>query len=242
MAKRHDARPRVRSRRYRAGGLLLAVLALGPIGFFAGSRAAEAAAGTPLPGTPATPDEALAALRAGNQRFTTHKATVRSKHALDQIWAHNAKTQTPFASILGCADSRVPPEIVFDQYLGDLFVVREAGNSASAPPILGSLEYGQAVLGSKLLIVLGHTSCGAVKAAFDHDKPGHNIQSVVDAIAPGIQGAKTVDDAVVANVRASIERVRAQSDVLRDAEKDGKIKIVGAVYDIQTGAVRFLEP
>jgi len=191
--------------------------------------------------SPKTPDEALAALKAGNKRFADRKPQVRSTDEIENIWTHISLGQAPFATVLGCADSRLAPELIFDQFFGDVFVVREAGNIADSPTNLGSLEYGQAVLGSKALLVLGHTSCGAVKAAFDDAKPGGNIDSIVAAIRPGIAGSKTMDDAIAANVRAVIKTIREKSPLLRDAESAGKIKIAGAVYTISDGTVAFLD-
>jgi len=190
--------------------------------------------------SPATPDEAFAALKAGNQRFAERKPQVRSTDEIEDIWTHILVGQAPFATVIGCADSRLAPELIFDQFFGDIFVVREAGNIAESPTNLGSLEYGQAVLGSKALLVLGHSSCGAVKAAFDNAKPGGNIDAVVAAIRPGIAGAKTIEDATIANVRAVIAYIRDKSPLLHAAESAGKIKIAGAVYTINTGVVTFL--
>ncbi|MEW6272900.1 MAG: carbonic anhydrase [Thermodesulfobacteriota bacterium] len=190
---------------------------------------------------PATPDEALEALRAGNRRFVDHEPRVRSTDEIERIWTEIAVGQAPFATVLGCADSRLAPEIIFDQFLGDVFVVREAGNIADSPTNLGSLEYAQVVLGSKLLLVLGHTSCGAVRAAFEDAAPGGNIDSIVAAIKPGIAGASDLDDATRRNVVAVQRRIREQSSLLRDAESAGKIRIVGGVYTIRTGEVTFLD-
>jgi carbonic anhydrase len=190
---------------------------------------------------PATPDEALAALKAGNERFADREPQVRSTEEIEEIWTAISDGQAPFATVLGCADSRLAPELIFDQFFGDIFVVREAGNIADSPTNLGSLEYGQAVLGSKLILVRGHSSCGAVKAAFGKDDPGGNIQAIVDAIRPGIAGAKTIEDATVANVRAVQKRIRDKSPLLREAESGGKIKLVGGVYTISTGKVTFLD-
>ena len=190
---------------------------------------------------PATADEALAALKAGNERFVKHTPQVRDTEEIEEIWTSISGGQAPFATVLGCADSRLAPELIFDQFFGDVFVVREAGNIADSPTNLGSLEYGQAVLGSKLVLVLGHTSCGAVKAAFGKDDPGGNIQAIVDAIRPGIAGSKTVEDATITNVRAVQTRIREKSAILRDAEKAGRIRIVGGVYTIATGTVSWLD-
>jgi len=216
-----------------AGGAAGAAL-LGPV-------VARAATERPSQPPPATPDEALAALKAGNKRFVDHEPQVRSTEEIEDIWTSISGGQAPFASVLGCADSRLAPELIFDQFFGDLFVVREAGNIADSPTNLGSLEFGQAVLGSKLILVLGHSSCGAVKAALEGATPGGNIQSIVDAIKPGIAGAKTLEEATVANVHAVEDRIRAKSPLLKAAEDAGKIKIVGGVYTIATGTVTFFD-
>ncbi|MCH9666449.1 MAG: carbonic anhydrase [Actinomycetia bacterium] len=189
---------------------------------------------------PATPEEAIQVLMDGNNRFKAREPQIRNTAQIDAIWSDVTGGQEPFASVLGCADSRLAPEVIFDQFVGDVFVVREAGNIAASPTNLGSLEFGQAVLKSKALVVLGHSSCGAVKAAFENATPGGNIQAIVDAIRPGIVGASDLDDAIVRNVRATIDTVRADSKLLDDAEKSGAIKIVGAFYDIKTSRVRLL--
>lgn len=206
-----------------------------------GPAAARAATERPAGPPPATPDAALAALKAGNKRFVDNTPQVRSTEEIEDIWTSISGGQAPFASVLGCADSRLAPELIFDQFFGDVFVVREAGNIADSPTNLGSLEFGQAVLGSKLILVLGHSSCGAVKAALEGATPGGNIQSIVDAIRPGIAGAKTLEEATAANVRAVQERIRDKSPLLKKAEADGKIKIVGGVYTIATGTVEFFD-
>ncbi|HZR80182.1 MAG TPA: carbonic anhydrase [Candidatus Binatia bacterium] len=190
---------------------------------------------------PKTPDEALELLRAGNRRFHERKPYVRSTDEIERLWTELASGQAPFAIILGCSDSRLSPEIIFDQFFGSLFVVREAGNVAVSPTNIGSLEFGQAVLGAKLLLVFGHSSCGAVTAAFDRAQPGGNIQAIVDAIAPFIATAATLDDAIVANVRGVQAQIRQRSALLRAAEDAGNLKIAGAVYDIRSGVVTFLD-
>jgi carbonic anhydrase len=222
---------------------LLKALAAGAAGAALPAAARGAPAGeTPAPGpSPATPDEALAALKSGNARFVEGRPRVRSTTEIEHIWTELSVGQAPFATVLGCADSRLAPELIFDQFLGDVFVVREAGNVADSPTNLGSLEFGQSVLGSKLVLVLGHTSCGAVRAALDGANPGGNIQAIVDAIKPGIAGARDLEDATVRNVRAVKERIRVQSPPLRAAESAGRIRIAGAVYDIRTGEVTFLD-
>lgn len=192
------------------------------------------------PPKPATPDEAIRILADGNARFAARTPQIRDTAEIDALWGTGIdQGQEPFAIVLGCADSRLAPEIIFDQFVGDVFVVREAGNIADSPTNLGSLEYGQVVLGAKVLVVLGHSDCGAVKAAYKHEKPGGNIQAVLGVIRPGIAGAPNLDDAIVRNVNAVVDHVRRDSPILRHAEKRGDITIVGAVYDIGSATVRF---
>ncbi|MGI9162459.1 MAG: carbonic anhydrase [Mycobacterium sp.] len=195
----------------------------------------------PVPPTPGSPDEAIAVLLEGNARFAARTPAIRDTAEIERVWQSGiGKSQEPFAMVLGCADSRLAPELIFDQFVGDIFVVREAGNIAHSPTNIGSLEYGQAVLRAKALVVLGHSDCGAVNAAFKRDAPGANIQSIVDAIKPGIAGAPTLDDAIARNVGAVITYLRTNSPLLTDAEKTGAFKIVGAVYDIKTARVGLL--
>ena len=231
-----DGRPGT-SRRLVLGALPLAALAgacaLPP-------KRRESQPDVPSPPDPKTPDEAIAVLMAGNARFAALRPAVRSVVDIELLWRKVVTTQKPFAMVLGCADSRLSPEIIFDQFVGDVFVVREAGNIAESPTNLGSLEYGQAMLGAKALVVLGHSDCGAVNAAFTDATPGGNIAAIVDAIRPGVTGAADLDDAVVRNVQAVIDRVRRNSPVLRDAENSGAFRIAGAYYDIETSTVRMV--
>ncbi len=193
------------------------------------------------PPRPASPDDAIQALVDGNARFATNAPQVRNTADIELLWTSGIdQKQEPFASVLGCADSRLAPEIIFDQFVGDIFVVREAGNIAVSPTNLGSLEYGQAVLKSKVLVVLGHSDCGAVNAAYTNAEPGGNIQSIVDTIKPAIAGATSLEDAVTRNVRAVKDRIRKDSAMLREAEQSNDFAIVGAYYDITTAVVRFL--
>ena len=190
---------------------------------------------------PTTPDEALDVLMKGNTRFAARTPAIRDTAEIDAIWTSGIdRGQAPFATVLGCADSRLAPEIIFDQFVGNIFVVREAGNIAQSPTNLGSLEYGQKVLGSKVLMVLGHSDCGAVDAAYRDAAPGGNIESIVAAIRPGIAGARDLEEAVKRNVGAVIDHVRSNSALLAEAEKAGELKIVGAVYDIASAKVRLL--
>jgi carbonic anhydrase len=227
-----------RSRRYLLGAIPALALAAAACGSDTTIEEVRRAAG-PAP-EPATPDEAIRALADGNVRFAARTPKIHDIADIEVLWTDLATGQTPFATVLGCADSRLAPELIFDQFVGDIFVVREAGNIAESPTNLGSLEYGQAVLKSKALVVLGHSDCGAVKAAFDNATVGGNIQAVVDVIKSGIAGAADLDDAIVRNVGTVIDRIRTNSEILRTAEQTGAVKIVGAIYDIKTATVRFL--
>jgi carbonic anhydrase len=177
---------------------------------------------------------------AGNARFVARTPQIRDTVDIEILWSEITEGQSPFAMVLGCADSRLAPELIFDQFIGDIFVVREAGNIADSPTNLGSLEFGQAVLKAKALMVLGHSGCGAVKSAFDNATPGGNIQAIIDVITTGIAGATDLDDAIVRNVKAVTDRVRKSSPLLSEAERQGGFAIVGAVYDIDSATVRLI--
>ncbi|NEO32968.1 MAG: carbonic anhydrase [Symploca sp. SIO3C6] len=185
-----------------------------------------------------SPDQALEKLMAGNRRFIERKRQNPNQDTarLTEV----AKGQAPFASILSCADSRVPPEIVFDQGLGDLFVVRDAGNVAT-PEEIGSLEFGTLILGSKVLMVLGHEECGAVKAAVAGAPVPGQISSILFAITPAIahsegEAGNRVDNAVKANVLLQMERLE-KSTVISGLIEEKKLKLVGGRYDLNTGEV-----
>jgi len=190
--------------------------------------------------------DALQVLEQGNARFAAGHST-HPNQATDRR-ADVAKGQAPFATILTCSDSRVPTEVIFDQGLGDLFVVRVAGNVAKTDEI-GSIEYGVEHLGAQLLVVLGHSSCGAVKAVVDGSEVHGNLPQLVDAIvpavekaklaSPGLTGAALIAKAVEANVWQSIENTFENSATVRDLVKTGKLKVVGAVYDLSTGNVQW---
>jgi carbonic anhydrase len=227
-----------KSRRYLLGAMPAVALAVAACG--SENSDDEGTQDEPPEPRPGTPEDAIQVLMDGNKRFEAREPQIRSTAQIDAIWSDVADSQLPFASVLGCADSRLAPEVIFDQFVGDIFVVREAGNIAVSPTNLGSLEFGQAVLKSKALMVLGHSGCGAVNAAFTNATPGGNIQAIVDAIKPGIVGASDLDDAIVRNVRATIDTIRRDSKLLDDAEKAGTIKIVGAVYDIASSTARLL--
>ena len=189
-----------------------------------------------------TPVEALERLQAGNARFVANATKPRDWSA--KVLA-TAPGQYPFAAVLGCMDSRAPVEIVFDQGLGDIFGVRVAGNVVNTDE-LGSLEYA-AHVGTKLLVVLGHTRCGAVKGAIEHTELG-NLTGLLDKIEPAVEAAgcsNAKDEACVTsvaeqNVRNSMKEIRAKSTYLAKQLEAGKLQLVGAMYDVSTGKVTFL--
>ena len=181
-----------------------------------------------------TPDEVLKQLLEGNQRFIENKRK-NPNQTLTRV-QEVAQGQAPFAAILSCADSRVPAEIIFDRGLGDLFVVRNAGNIATAAEI-GSLEFGTLVLGAKVLMVIGHQSCGAVKATMAGNAVPGQISSILDAIKPAIKPNQTLEEATIANVKLGISRLQA-SPVISQLIKDGKLKIAGGYYNLETGQVQ----
>ncbi|MBW4451157.1 MAG: carbonic anhydrase [Spirirestis rafaelensis WJT71-NPBG6] len=188
-----------------------------------------------------SPDAALQKLIEGNQRFIQHKPQYPDQSAarLQEV----AQAQHPFATILSCADSRVPAEIVFDQGIGDIFDVRIAGNIA-IPEAIGSIEYAVALLGTPLLMVLGHERCGAVTAAVQKQALLGEISTFVKAIKPAVEKVKSqpgdaVENAVVANVQYQIERLQ-RSQLLTERLQSGKLKIVGGRYDLDTGRVTLI--
>jgi carbonic anhydrase len=196
----------------------------------------------PSPNNPnATPDQALQQLVDGNQRFVTSKRQHPNQTMARVI--ETAEEQKPFAAILGCADSRVPVEILFDQGFGDLFVCRVAGNVAT-PEEIGSLEFGCAVLGAKTILVLGHERCGAVKAAIKGAPVPGQISSLLDAIKPAVESTKgetgdRLASTCKANVKRQVETLSA-SPVLSQLVKDGKLKITGGYYDLDTSLVTLI--
>jgi carbonic anhydrase len=187
-------------------------------------------------------DKALQKLMEGNKRYVDFK---RAYPDQDQVRLKVvAQAQHPFAVVLGCADSRVPPELLFDQGLGDLFVIRVAGNILD-DGTLASIEFATAELGVPLVMVLGHERCGAVKATLEGGKiPGH-ISRLVEAIKPALEVAKNqpgdkLDNAVRANIRMVVGQIKSSTPILADLAKKGKIKVVGGRYDLDTGAVEML--
>jgi carbonic anhydrase len=202
------------------------------------SGAATASAQTPAPALPPadTPAQALERLRQGNARFIAGQPFAPNR-ALAQLRALEPK-QTPFAAVLGCADSRVPVEILYDQGFGDLFVVRVAGNVATAVEI-ASLEYGAAVLDVEVIKVLGHSNCGAVKAALSGEAVPGQISTLFQHIVPALdRKTMDLDAAIVANVQYQVRKLREASPLLAQRVADGQLVIEGGVVDFATGAVR----
>jgi carbonic anhydrase len=198
---------------------------------------AHAAATEPAPSA----DALWAELMAGNKRFVAGKPRA---HALIPLRRKLASGQSPHVIVLACSDSRVPPELVFDQSLGDLFVIRTAGNVAD-PVALGSIEYAVDHVHSTVLVVLGHQKCGAVIAACSGEKmPSRNLEAIVEKIHPAVAQAKTyakadelVEAAVKENVHHSAKDVLANSEILREAVKSGRLKVIEAEYQFDSGKV-----
>lgn len=197
-----------------------------------------------------SPDQVLADLKAGNRRFVEGKLTPRDYMA--QAKATARAGQFPKAVILGCVDSRVPPEIIFDQGIGDVFVGRVAGNVEDVN-LVGSLEFASKVAGSKVVVVLGHTACGAVKGAADGVELGNLTELLNDFDAPIARAAEATEGeanssneefinlAIEENVRQTIADILAQSGVMSEMVDNGELLVVGGVYDLATGQVRWLE-
>jgi carbonic anhydrase len=200
--------------------------------------------------TTMTPEKSLQYLKEGNLRFQNNLKA--NRNLLEQV-NDTSEGQFPFATILSCIDSRVSSELVFDQGLGDIFSVRIAGNFANKD-ILGSMEFACKLAGTKLVLVLGHTACGAIKGACDDAKLG-NLTSMLAKIKPAVKAVSTPEDAslrnssniefvnnvAAKNVHLTIDRIVNESEVLAEMQNNGEIKIVGGMYDIHSGAVTFYE-
>lgn len=196
-----------------------------------------------------SPEEALQRLRDGNRRFRERGGAVQARSWSEQL---ATEPQRPFAIVLGCSDSRTPVEIVFDQGFGDLFVVRVAGNVVS-PSVVGSIEFAASQFGTRLVVVMGHTRCGAISATVRALQTGlgpesQNIRFITDRIAPHIEWlvrhADTPDpirEAVRASVRASADHLRHGSRIIEDLVVAGRVVVVGAEYELETGAVHFFD-
>jgi carbonic anhydrase len=196
-----------------------------------------------------SPEDALARLAEGNRRFRD-----QSRGSLARPWSAEMATeaQRPFAIVLGCSDSRTPVEILFDQGFGDLFVIRIAGNIV-APSVVGSIEFAASQFGTRLVVVMGHTRCGAITSTVRAIETGlgpesANIRSITDRIAPHIQGLVRPGDrdgiireAVRANVSASADHLRHGSRIIEELVGAGRVVVVGAEYELETGAVHFFD-
>ena len=195
-----------------------------------------------------SPKAAIELLKEGNQRFLDGKPLNRDFS--EQI-GMTSTGQFPFASVVSCIDSRIPTEIVFDQGIGDIFNARVAGNFVNTD-ILGSLEFACKLAGSKAIVILGHTSCGAVKGACDHAKLG-NLTAMLENINPALDKVSTpegtdrssgnldfVNEVAVENVKLNIQRLKEDSPVLNEMIEAGEIEVVGAMYDVKSGKVSFL--
>ena len=183
-----------------------------------------------------TPDAAWTELMKGNKRFTSNSLT-SFQHDLDILKQHTAEKQEPFAAVLSCADSRVPVELIFDQSIGHIFVCRVAGNIIT-PEIIGSLEYGAAVLGTKVILVLGHGGCGAVSAAIKGKEVPGQISSLFPHIQPAIdQAGSNLEAAIKANAKVQATLLSEASTVISSMVKDSKVKVVAGYYDLSSGSV-----
>ena len=194
-----------------------------------------------------TPETAINLLKEGNSRFVGGNPLNRNL----SVQVNQTSTgQYPFATVISCIDSRIPTEIVFDQGIGDIFNARIAGNFVNED-ILGSLEFACKLAGSKVIVVMGHTSCGAVKGACDHAKLG-NLTQMLDKIMPAVNAVETpegtdrssanldfVNNVSAKNVELTIENIKKESPVLNEMYQNGEIDIVGAMYDVKTGIVSF---
>ena len=243
MAVRHDRR----------GFLGLGVLAAGMAAlgaepsFAAADAAAECAPFLAEAQAAASPDDAIRFLKDGNARFVAGQPL--RCNLLADVKA-TAEKQTPFACVLACIDSRCAPELVFDQQIGDLFVGRVAGNVPTAE-LIGSFEYATKVAGAKAIVVLGHTHCGAIKGAVDRADVGPNLTTLLAEIEPAVaatpltgerssKNGPFVEGVAETNVRMATAALVERSPVLRELVESGAVKVVGAIYDIETGKARFL--
>jgi len=195
-----------------------------------------------------TPDTIITILKNGNTNFSSFKLTPKNDSMRMRVTSDSG--QYPMAAVLSCLDSRVPPEQVFDRGIGDLFIARVAGNFANTD-ILGSLEYACKVSGSKVILVLGHEDCGAIKPVIDNVQLGNitamlrNLKSAVDSTHTDgertPENKKFVHDVAVTNIKFTIRKIRTDSPILDTLEKAGKLKIIGGMYDLATGKITYIE-
>jgi carbonic anhydrase len=215
---------------------LQTVLSGAAVGVVAQAGIALAVPGRLSAQTNLSPDAALQELLAGNQRFAANQLT-SIEHDLTVLKDKTVDKQEPFAAVLSCADSRVPVELIFDQTIGHIFVTRVAGNIVT-PEIIASLEYGAAVLGVKTILVLGHSGCGAVKAAMKADNVPGQISALYSPLRQAVeQSGGNVDRAIEANAKIQADLLRTSSTVIRDAVKAGKLRVESGVYSLATGKV-----
>ena len=202
---------------------------------------------------PVSAHDALKRLREGNRLFASGELSHRTRPSHSGVAA--SAGQAPFAIILGCSDSRVPAEIVFGQGLGDLFVIRVAGNVV-APSLVGSVEFAATKFGTRLVVVLGHTECGAVRATLDElqqpaEQQSPNLRSIVDRVRPSVEGLLETDlrhdlealmqQAGRANIRVSVDQLRQGSAILDELIRADGLRVVGAEYSLETGLVEFFD-
>lgn len=195
-----------------------------------------------------SPERALEILKEGNTRFLNNLKA--NRNLLQQV-NETAEGQFPFATVLSCIDSRTSAELIFDQGLGDIFSIRIAGNILNED-ILGSMEFATKVVGTKIIVVLGHTKCGAIVGACNHVEMG-NLTTLLNKVQPAIYAEnetkenrtgtneKFVNNVTTLNVHLTIERIRRESPIISELEKEGKIKIIGGVYDVHSGKVDFFK-
>jgi carbonic anhydrase len=192
-----------------------------------------------------SPDSVISMLKNGNEDFYNHRSTLKNDSLRIHLTAHG---QYPMAAVLSCIDSRVPVEEVFNMGIGDLFVARVAGNIENQD-ILGSLEYACKVSGAKVIMILGHEHCGAIKSAIDNVQMG-NITALLTKIQPAVEAVKTdgarssknellVHEVAIKNVELTIKKIRTDSEILNKMEQEQKIKIVGGIYDLDSGKITF---
>lgn len=201
-----------------------------------------------------TPNQAIDYLKAGNKRFLDGTSIQSSHSSLRKLKDFAEKGQTPKAIVLCCSDSRAPVEMIFDQDIGDLFVIRVAGNII-APSLVGSVEFAAGTFATNLVVVMGHTQCGAITATLDHIEnaraiSSENIHDIVSRIKPhiflisqipGVSREEKIAQAVRANVLASVSQLASSSRLIEELVRQGKMRIIGAVLDLATGAVEFLD-
>ena len=192
---------------------------------------------------PSTPEEALAALMAGNERYVNEEC-INPRSDIDRV-EETAPHQAPFAAVVGCSDSRVPVELLFDQGIGDIFVIRTAGNNVNSEMVMGSVDYAIEHLGVKVLLVLGHGSCGGVTGAIsdgghEHENIGHLLGTIRNDVSDYVGKADKLDDAILHHTHVQVERILSYPHVTEKVENGGLL-VKAAYYDVKTGKVSILQ-